>query len=125
MSCSLPEGHRDRYADPWCYIPLDSSGHYNKTVQQRLSKAGKISFLDSGLVWIIHKAPLVRQVYDVQRQHAELLVQGPINVQDTGDTMEAPDLQKLTEHNQWQYHPSFSSMSLTTDMDQGTESLPV
>ena len=80
------------------YIPLDSSGHYNKTVQQRLEKAGKISFLDSGLVWIIHKAPLVRQVYDVQRQHAELLVQGPINVQDTGDTMEAPDLQKLTEH---------------------------
>ena len=59
------------------YIPLDSRGHYNKTIQQRLSKAGKISFLDSGLVWIIHKTPLVAKSMMFSDNTLRSLSKGP------------------------------------------------
>ena len=82
------------------YIPLDEQNEYDHVVKRRLDKAGKISFLDTGLVWIIHKAPLVRQVYDVERQRNTVETEGPINLLDTGEdgTLEVPDLDKLTKH---------------------------
>ena len=48
------------------FIPVDVEGKYDHLVAKRLKQAGKISFLDVGLVWIIHRAPKVRQVYDVE-----------------------------------------------------------
>ena len=82
------------------YIPVDAQNNYDHVVAQRLKEAGKISFLDAGLVWIIHKAPKVRQVYDVERQRTTVETEGPINLLDTGEdkAIEAPDLAKLTEH---------------------------
>ena len=82
------------------YIPVDAQNNYDREVAQRLQAAGKISFLDVGLVWIIHKAPKVRQVYDVERQRATVVTDGPISLQDTGEdqAIECPDLEKLTEH---------------------------
>ena len=46
------------------FIPVDVEGKYNHLVAKRLRQAGKISFLDVGLVWIIHRVPKVCQVYD-------------------------------------------------------------
>ena len=82
------------------YIPVDAQNNYDHEVAQRLKAAGKISFLDVGLVWIIHKAPKVRQVYDVERQRPTVVEEGPISLQDTGEdqAIEGPDLEKLTEH---------------------------
>ena len=82
------------------YIPVDEQQNYDHTVKLRLDKAGKISFLDSGLVWIIHKAPLVRQVYDVERQRTTVETEGPIQLLDDGSdkVFESPDLDELTKH---------------------------
>ena len=44
------------------FIPVDVEGKYDHLVAKHLKQAGKISFLDVGLVWIIHRAPKVRQV---------------------------------------------------------------
>ena len=82
------------------FIPVDVEGKYDRLVAKRLQQAGKISFLDVGLVWIIHKAPKVRQVYDVERQRTTIQTEGPITLQDLGEdeAIKEPDLDKLTEH---------------------------
>ena len=66
------------------FIPVDVEGKFDHLVAKRLKQAGKISFLDVGLVWIIHKAPKVRQVYDVERQRTTIQTEGPITLQDIG-----------------------------------------
>ena len=76
-------------------------------------------------MWIIQKTPLVRQVFDVYRQHDALEYHGSINVQDTGDTMETPDLKKLIEHITIDNTTPalYNVMPLTRGMDQRTENL--
>ena len=82
------------------HIPLQVDGKYNKTVRDRLDKAGKISLLDPQLVWIIHKAPLVRQVYCVRRRRICTEIVGPISRQVWGieRLKDDIDLEKLMAH---------------------------
>ena len=59
-------------------IAQEPDGTYNRKVADMVRKAGKISFLDTSLCWIIHKAPLVNRVYHVERVEPEMNVDGPI-----------------------------------------------
>ena len=82
------------------YIPLNQEGQCDPLVRQRLHEAGKISLLDPGLVWIIHKAPQVRQVYDVERQAPAITTDGPIEQLffEASKPIEEPDLEQLMAH---------------------------
>ena len=64
------------------YIAQEPDGTYNKVVAELVKKSGKISFLDSQLAWIIHKAPLVSKVYHIRRGKPDPVVEvtpeGPI-----------------------------------------------
>ncbi len=60
------------------YIAQEHDGTYNREIIELVKKSGKISFLDTQLAWIIHKAPLVSKVYHVRRAEPDLVKKGPI-----------------------------------------------
>ena len=49
------------------YIAQEKDGTYNEQVAHMVKDSGKISFLDSGLVWLIHGVKPVRQVLTAER----------------------------------------------------------
>ena len=49
------------------YIAQEKDGTYNEQVARMVEDSGKISFLDSGLVWLIHGAKPVRRVLTAER----------------------------------------------------------
>ena len=55
FACLLP-------AELVSYIAQEKDGTYNEKVAQMVRDSGKISFLDTGLVWLIHGAKPVRRV---------------------------------------------------------------
>ena len=55
------------------YIAREKDGTYNRVVARQVEESGKISFLDTGLVWLIHGAKPVRQVLTCQRRTLEVL----------------------------------------------------
>ena len=60
------------------YIAQEPDGTYNRSVVELVKQSGKISFLDTQLAWIIHKAPLVSKVYQIRRVKPDLVKRGPI-----------------------------------------------
>ena len=79
------------------FIPVEKDNTYNKNVGQLLQKSGKISFLDTGLVWLIHGAPPVRQVFINERWRKETLP--PVKeIYDSERVTEKPDPVAITEH---------------------------
>ena len=52
------------------YIPVSPGRKYDKRLAVMVEEAGKISFMDTGLVWLIHGAKAVRQVYSARRLRA-------------------------------------------------------
>ena len=64
------------------YIAQEPDGTYNEAVAELVKQSGKISFLDTQLAWIIHKAPQVSKIYRVKRSDPNLVLEvvpeGPI-----------------------------------------------
>ena len=50
-----------------CYIAKEKDGTYNEQVARMVRDSGKISFLDTGLVWLIHGVKPVRKVLTAER----------------------------------------------------------
>ena len=94
FACLIP-------GDLVAYIPVEKDGTHNTEIAELVQQAGKISFLDSGLVWIIHGASPVRQVFSAGRHKLERLP--PINVTYVGERNDPagahePDLDELMRH---------------------------
>ena len=49
------------------YIPVTPDGKYDHEVRELINQSGMISLIDTGLVWLIHKATPVRQVFQGER----------------------------------------------------------
>ena len=75
FACLIP-------SDLVAYIAQEPDGTYNKTIAESVKQSGKISFLNTQLAWIIHKAPRVSKVYHIRRCKPdpvlEMVPEGPI-----------------------------------------------
>jgi len=71
FACLIP-------SDLVAFIAQEPDGTYNHEVAKLVKESGKISFLDTQLAWIIHKAPLVSRIYHIERAEPELVKKGPI-----------------------------------------------
>ena len=50
-----------------CFIAKEKDGTYNEQIARMVRDSGKISFLDTGLVWLIHGVKPVRRVLTAER----------------------------------------------------------
>ena len=81
------------------FIPVEGDDRYNKRVAEMIATSGKICFLDTGLTWLIHGAPPVRQVYMNERW--SLQQQPPIREVYEGEkdrVTPKPEMEMLLEH---------------------------
>ena len=81
------------------HIPITPDGKFNRDVRELINKSGMISLVDTGLVWLIHKASPVRQVFEGHRCVLQQL--GPIRETLDGERDRVTpehDLQALTKH---------------------------
>ena len=83
-------------SDLVAYIAQEPDGSYNKEVARLVKQSGKISFLDTQLVWIIHKAPLVSKVYHLERAEPEVVRGKPIRAVYNNEREPTPS-ERLTE----------------------------